>query len=284
MTCLGDVLTEYKELPRRGSTPTVLTLTEKNGFVPQAERFHKRLATADISSYKIVRRNDIAFNPYLLWAGAVAQNTIVDEGVISPLYPTFRVRDGHDPRYVARLLLSARMISAYDAIAFGSVPRRRRSTVVDFLHLEIPPPPNLNDQRRIGAILDSIDGLRARRRKIIEHFTTLTPSIFENLFGDPVANRRGWRRVPLNEVVSGIASGESPVCESRPALADEWAILKLGAVSYGWFNPNENKAFLDARADSAPRASAENCSAEGRFDDGAPGPADARDSAPRTGV
>lgn len=38
------------------------------------------------------RRNDIAFNPYLLWAGAVAQNIIVDEGIISPLYPTFRVQ------------------------------------------------------------------------------------------------------------------------------------------------------------------------------------------------
>lgn len=149
MNSVGDLLAEYKELPARGSTPPVLTLTEKNGFVRQADRFHKRLATEDISKYKVVRKNDIAFNPYLLWAGAVAQNTIVDEGVISPLYPTFRVRDDHDPRYVARLLLTPAMIAAYDTIAFGSVPRRRRSSTNDFLNLQIPTPPNLNEQRRI---------------------------------------------------------------------------------------------------------------------------------------
>ncbi len=127
MISVGHVLVEYKELPEIGWAPPVLTLTEKKGFVLQSDRFKKRLATEDTSKYKVVRRNDIAFNPYLLWAGAVAQNTIIDEGVISPLYPTFRIRDGYDARYVARLLLSEKMIAKYDSIAFGSVPRRRRS-------------------------------------------------------------------------------------------------------------------------------------------------------------
>ena len=72
----------------------MLTLTERNGFVPQAQRFHKRLATEDTSSTRWYAATIFAFNPYLLWAGAVAQNTVVDEGIISPLYPTFRVQRG----------------------------------------------------------------------------------------------------------------------------------------------------------------------------------------------
>lgn len=187
MISVGDLLVEFKEQPSAGENPPVLTLTERNGFVRQADRFNKRLALEDTSGYKVVRRNDIAFNPYLLWAGAVAQNTIVDAGVISPLYPTFRVREGYDHRYVARLLLTPQLIGAYDGIAFGSVPRRRRSSVSDFLNLALPAVPPLPEQRRIAAILDHADALSAKRRQVLTRLDSLTQSIFNDMFGDAPA-------------------------------------------------------------------------------------------------
>ena len=195
MRTVGDLLVEFKEKPPPDQAPPVLTLTERNGFVPQAERFNKRLATEDTSSYKVVRRNDIAFNPYLLWAGAVAQNTIVDAGVISPLYPTFHVREGHDPRYVARLLLTPEMIGAYDTIAFGSVPRRRRSSVTDFLALPLASVPPLDEQRRIAAILDHADALRAKRRQILAHLDAVSASLVLT------AGRRDTPRVALGDLI-----------------------------------------------------------------------------------
>lgn len=203
MTTVGDLLAEFKEKPKAGQEPPVLTLTERKGFVRQTDRFNKRLATDDISGYKIVRRNDIAFNPYLLWAGAVAQNTIVDEGVISPLYPTFRVRDGHDPRYVARILLSPQLIRAYDSIAFGSVPRRRRSSVKDFLSLSVANIPPVEDQRRIARILDQADTIRVKRRQVLAHLDSLTGSLFYEMFGDAAQTR------PLGELVDEFRYGTS---------------------------------------------------------------------------
>ncbi len=161
MTAIGDLLTEYKD-PAAGRDFEVLTLTEKRGFVRQADRFNKRLATEDTSKYKVIRRGDIAFNPYLVWAGAVAQNTIVDAGVISPLYPTFKVRRGFDPRYVGLLLLAPEVVKRYDGIAFGSVPRRRRTSVADFLNLEVPSPPPIEEQRRIASILDGVRRLHSQ--------------------------------------------------------------------------------------------------------------------------
>lgn len=184
MSSIGDLLVEFKEKPRPSVEPPVLTLTERNGFVRQSERFKKRLATEDVSNYKIVRRNDIAFNPYLLWAGAVAQNTIVDEGIISPLYPTFRVREGHDPRFVARLLLTPQLINEYDGIAFGSVPRRRRSSVGDFLGLRLDRVPPLREQQRIAAILDRADAIRAKRRQTLDQLDALPQSVFHSMFGN----------------------------------------------------------------------------------------------------
>ena len=92
MVPLGDILQEYKLNPLQNEDLPVLTLTEKNVFVYQKDRFNKRLATEDTSTYKVVRPMSLAFNPYLLWAGALAQNTGDESGIISPLYPTFNVK------------------------------------------------------------------------------------------------------------------------------------------------------------------------------------------------
>lgn len=229
MIAIGNLLAEYKELPSPSSEPPVLTLTEKNGFVHQSDRFHKRLATEDVSKYKVVRRNDIAFNPYLLWAGAVAQNTIVDEGIISPLYPTFKVRNGFDPRYVARLLLSPQMISVYDTIAFGSVPRCRRSSVSDFLALEITDPPSLDEQRRIAAILDCADSLRTKRRQIVSAFESLRQSVFIDMFGDPASNPRGLPTGTIRDLVQSADYGTS----EKSSQEGDIAVLRMNNVTYG---------------------------------------------------
>jgi len=38
--------------------------------------------------------------------------------------------------------------------------------------------------------------------------------------------------VHLGDVIADLTYGWSPQCESRPALNDEWGVLKLGSVSY----------------------------------------------------
>lgn len=235
MTKVGDLLAEFKELPAAGAHLPVLTLTERNGFVRQEERFKKRLALDDTSNYKVVRRGDLAFNPYLLWAGAVAQNTIVDAGVISPLYPTFRVREGFYPPYVARLLLTDQLISAYDGIAFGSVPRRRRSSVNDFLSLDLPPQPPLAEQRRIAAILDAADGIRAKRRAQLAHLDALPQAVFREIFGAPTS----FQAKPLGEIAT-LTAGKSLVGEDLDAAA-AFRVLKISAVTSGLYRPGESK-------------------------------------------
>lgn len=232
---LGSVLEEFKAKPPTGSNPEVLTLTERNGFVRQADRFTKRLATEDVSGYKYIELDDFAFNPYLLWAGAIARNGRFANGVISPLYPTFRVTPGNYAGYVERLVLSQQLISAYDNIAFGSVPRRRRSSVKDFLALEVPALPPLDEQRRIAAILDKADELRTKRREALTHLDTLTQSIFHSMFP-----KRGWTGTTLGAVAefrygSSNKSGSNGYeCLRIPNVAQrqiDWTEMKLVPVN-----------------------------------------------------
>lgn len=222
---LGDILEPFEELLGARPEPELLTLTEKNGFRAQSEKYNKRVAREDTSKYRVIRKHDIAFNPYLLWAGAIAQNVDWDVGLISPLYPTFHIRDGYDPRFVDYIVRGAPLLIRYDTIAFGSVPRKRRSTVSDFLALEVPKPPPLCEQRRIAEILDKADALRAKRRAALAQLDTLSQSIFFDMFGDPATNPKGWPRRTLEEVFD-IARGGSP----RPI--DEFITDSPGGINW----------------------------------------------------
>jgi type I restriction enzyme S subunit len=117
--------------------------------------------------------------------------------------------------------------------------------------IPVPVPP-LEEQRRIAAVLDAADALRAKRREALAKLDTLTQAIFIDMFGDPVANPHGWRRSFLSEVLDRIDSGKSPTCHDRPAAPGEWGVLKAGAVSFGTYRPNENKS-LPASISPDPR-------------------------------
>ena len=57
---VGDMLKEFDDRLGSKPEPEVLTLTEKNGFVSQRERFNKRLAVEDTRNYKLIGIHDIA--------------------------------------------------------------------------------------------------------------------------------------------------------------------------------------------------------------------------------
>lgn len=48
--------------------------------------------------------------------------------------------------------------------------------------------------------------------------------------------------VSLSDVIADLQNGWSPKCLTRPATGDEWGVLKVGAVSFGWFDERQNKA------------------------------------------
>jgi type I restriction enzyme S subunit len=113
----------------------------------------------------------------------------------------------------------------------------------EFLETQTYIPP-IAEQRRIAAILDKADGIRRKRQEAIRLTEELGRSLFLDMFGDPVSNPKGWETVEIDQLVNKIDSGWSPKCDSRVANKDEWAVLKLGAITWGFFNENENKALL----------------------------------------
>ena len=99
--------------------------------------------------------------------------------------------------------------------------------------LRIPVPP-LSEQQRIAAILDKADALRAKRRAALAELDTLTQSILLDMFGDPVTNPRGWKRVMLGDLILSVSDGArvSPTYVEKGVPFLSTRHVRAGAIAW----------------------------------------------------
>ncbi len=152
---LYDVLEESTITLGKAEEPEILSITENAGLVLQRERFSKRVATEDTSSYKIVKKTDIVYNPYLLWAGAIDQCWVVDLGITSPAYVVLSVKPQFEPFLIGHVIKSDLMKKWYWNISIGTHERRRTAPVDRFLNLDIELPDEAT-QKRLSALYEEL--------------------------------------------------------------------------------------------------------------------------------
>ena len=107
-----------------------------------------------------------------------------------------------DKNYLYHLLWSDQFRFYGEKEMRGAAGQKRIST--DFLReYKIPLPP-LEEQKRIAAILDKADAIRRKRQQAIDLTDQLLRSVFLDMFGDPVANPKGWEKLPLEKIVDKV--------------------------------------------------------------------------------
>ena len=105
-----------------------------------------------------------------------------------------------DAKYLAHFLRGPDFLRfATNVVAGAKMPRMVMS---EFWKFPVPLPP-LPEQRRIAAILDQADALRAKRREALAQLDSLTQSIFIEMFGDPGLNPKAWPELRLGELIVG---------------------------------------------------------------------------------
>jgi type I restriction enzyme S subunit len=221
----------------------VLSITMQGGLVDQSAKFKKRIASQDISNYRVVYANELVVG-FPIDEGVLGFQTKYPAAVVSPAYSIWKLTrpsDTHIP-FIERYLRSSEARKMYAKKMRGAVARRRSLSKEDFLKIEIPFPP-LDEQKRIAAILESTDMLRRIRQESLALSDKLLQSVFLDMFGDPVTNPKGWRQAPLTEVCQPISGGTPS--KSNAAFWDGGTLP--------WFTPKDLKS--DELSDSIDHVS-----------------------------
>ena len=163
----------------------------------------------------------------------------LDGAIVSSHYFLYEIDDRELDRaylgYYVRTPFFQDQVSAQGSTNYAAI---RPQHVLEYV-IPLPPP---DEQHRIVAHIEAlaarIDEARGLRAGALEEAKLLLKSSLKSFFGSTVCD--DW--VQLSRYVAEIENGWSPQALKRPAVDDEWGVLKVGAVSFGVFNPHENKA------------------------------------------
>ena len=122
-----------------------------------------------------------------------------------------------------------------------TVPSVRKTRIAE---IEIPLP-SLEEQRRIATVLDKVSDLITKRRAQLDKLDLLVKSRFVEMFGDPETNPMNWPIVEIGAITKTIDSGWSGNGTQREKKVGEIAVLKVSAVTKGYFIPEESKVLDD---------------------------------------
>lgn len=159
---------ERKEINRPDME--LLSVTINRGVIRQEEIAEKKdSSNEDKSKYKVVRKDDLAYNKMRMWQGAIGRSEY--EGIVSPAYVILAPRDNLYSRYYHYLYRTEAFIAEANRHSYGLCLDMNSLRYEDFKTIYSPVPPR-TEVERIVAFLDQktaeIDAAIAKKERLIE--------------------------------------------------------------------------------------------------------------------
>ena len=177
---LGDFLEQTSKRNRDGMVKNVLSVSNSVGFVKQSEQFSERtVASDDTSGYKIVTKDDFAYNPARINVGSIAQLTTYECGIVSPMYICFHVRGSLNSTFLANYFKSNVFLQEVNKRLEGSV---RQCLSFESLCEIFIPVPNIDFQNSVADALSSLEGKMANEKTVLQLFLKQKQYLLQKLF------------------------------------------------------------------------------------------------------
>jgi type I restriction enzyme, S subunit len=199
----GDALSETEQRCGSRTHLPVLSVTKSRGPMLASERFGKALHGRDLAKYRVAPLNHIVADPMLLWDGSIGIQRVVPEGLVSPDYRVYRTTDIVDADFMAFVVRDPSKLPFYKGGAKGTNVRRNRIARTDFLAIPLPLPP-LPEQRKIAAILSSVDDAIEATQAVIDQLQVVKKAMMAELLtrGLPGRHTR-FKQTEIGEVPEG---------------------------------------------------------------------------------
>jgi type I restriction enzyme, S subunit len=119
------------------------------------------------------------------------------ESVFASYLIRLRLGERAEPRYVSHFFQTPEYWSQVTSRSRGVAQLGVNATTLRGISLPLP---QLEEQRRIAAILDQAEALRAKGRAALEKLNLLTKSLYIERFGDPLLGSGKWQRRRIADI------------------------------------------------------------------------------------
>ena len=179
---LSEVLKEKTERNKNNETDLVLSVTNSQGFVKQSDFFEGTVHSEDISNYKLVRKNEFAYNPSRINVGSIDILKEYDIGALSPMYVIFNVDETRLlPDYFKYYFQTHKFNENVKNNTQGSVRNSLSFKALSEFEYLLPP---LEEQKRIVKILNQVNKVIEKYQNLINEKEQFIKSQFVEMFGN----------------------------------------------------------------------------------------------------
>ena len=182
---LSGIADKVSEKNKNNEFLEPLTNSAEHGIISQKDYFDREIANNEnLDGYYIVRNNDFIYNPRISVSapvGPINRNRLGRTGVMSPLYTVFRTHD-IDNLYLEFYFKTTKW-HHFMKLNGDSGARFDRFTISSTQFMEMPIPyPALEEQKKIGDYLDSLDHLITLHQRKCEETKKLKKYMLQKMF------------------------------------------------------------------------------------------------------
>ncbi|WP_317298818.1 hypothetical protein [Collinsella tanakaei] len=218
---LGELISKAKSKRCGSEIYPVLSMTMHDGIVEQADRFKKKIASRDTSSYKVVEPGQLVVG-FPIDEGVIYVQNYPYPGIMSPAYNVWDINgDLIDPAYL-ELVLHGPKSMAYYADKMRGTTARRRSLTADNLCAMRVPLPSLERQRRVVHLFNTVKDEMVIAGRVVEALDQLVKSRFAEMFGDA-----GWPVATVGSLAVDVRYGTS----KKASDCGEYVYLRMNNMT-----------------------------------------------------
>ena len=222
--------TGYTELP-------LLSVTDRDGVVPQEETKRKNTANSNKAKYLRVVTGDIVYNTMRMWEGRSAR--VGMEGVVSPAYTVCRPNVETNSYFFANYFKTRSLIEQFRKYSHGLVndTLNLKYKAFSLISVGVPPP---NEQQKIADCLGSLDELIAAEGRKLEALRQHKQGLMQQIFPQPgetvprlrfpkFRNEVEWRQHKFGDFVVKSFYGTS----ASTSETGQYPVLRMGNMVDG---------------------------------------------------
>ncbi len=179
---MNEIADKVSEKNKNNEFSEPFTNSAEQGIISQKDYFDREIVNNEnLDGYYIVRNDDFIYNPRISVTapvGPINCNRLGRNGVMSPLYTVFRTHD-IDNLYLEFYFKTTKW-HHFMKLNGDSGARFDRFTISSTQFMEMPIPyPTLDEQRKIGEYLDSLDHLITLHHRILGRFAKNQAYVWE---------------------------------------------------------------------------------------------------------
>jgi len=199
----------FDERTQRNSEGKLLSVTINDGIVDFESLKRKDNSSKDKSNYKVVCKNDIAYNSMRMWQGASGESSY--DGIVSPAYTVITPLNNSNSRFFSYSFKRIEMLQKFQRSSQGLTSDTWNLKFNLLKQIRIAAP-SKDEQKKIATVLDKISDLITVSERKIKQQRTLKSMLLQKVFSQTWRFKEfndPWEQRKLGELYQ-VYSGKTP--------------------------------------------------------------------------